>query len=246
MPARTDMHILLQDRFGQGWGGVYSELLGGRRVDDDTITAAMHTLHFFFLLSSLCFIYLTFISSNSLSLFFLYPHQHAFILAVRLISKRKSDDHCNSHYDLFFFFSLIAPIYTRERRGSFSFVLGLGHTTMGCGYRVKRIICDYSNGVGEFTGQRFFPFFSLCLGLGFIHLGKCFNGMNRYFFAGVGATKMDYCVQDYLDQRCVDLLDEWFIPSWMQQCTYQYPLLPFCISVATVRRLGNVTHQVSF
>lgn len=60
---------------------------------------------------------------------------------------------------------------------------------------------------------------------------------------------MDYCVQDLpRPKMCGPLLDEWFIPSWMQQCTYQYPLLPLCIKLLLqyIRRLGNVTHQVCF
>lgn len=47
----------------------YSELLGGRRVDDDTITAAMHTFSFFTLFVLVHLFYFL-ISSNSLSLFF--------------------------------------------------------------------------------------------------------------------------------------------------------------------------------
>lgn len=46
----------------------YSELLGGWRVDDDTITAAMHTFSFFTLFVLVHLFYLL-ISSNSLSLF---------------------------------------------------------------------------------------------------------------------------------------------------------------------------------
>lgn len=96
----------------------FSELLGGRRVDDDTITAAMHT--FSFLLFSFWFIYFTFSSLLILCPSFFIPSSARIYLSSKIDFEAEERRSLHLHImTISFFPSLFAPIYTRERRVSF-------------------------------------------------------------------------------------------------------------------------------
>lgn len=160
----------------------------------------MHT--FSFLLFSFWFIYFTFSSLLILCPSFFYT-----LISTHLLEQwdwfrsGRATITALTHYEYFIFPpSFFAPIYERAA-GFFSFVLGLAHELWDAGIGQGDYWRLLQYGVGEFTGQRFLLFllFSLCLGPWLYSLGKVFQrneSLFFFFFAGVGATKMDYCVQD--------------------------------------------------